>query len=84
MQSSSKIAEYEQQVTTDLQRAFQDAGLVLEDWQMPSLEYLVTTRELPVVLRSMQRRTLFSTAIEKIFRELPSTSPENPATPARS
>lgn len=84
MPSSSKTEEYERLVTTDLRRVCQDAGLVLEDWQMRFLVSLITTQGRVGVLRSMRRRTPFCIATGQTSEGQPSTSPENPATPARS
>ncbi|QXN73875.1 hypothetical protein SEA_EAGLEPRIDE_37 [Mycobacterium phage Eaglepride] len=83
-QSSSRTGEFEPPGTTEPLLAVLVAGRVHVERATPSLASLVTTAEQDVVSRYMQRLTLFSTAIERIFSELLSTSPEPPATDARS
>lgn len=84
MQLWSRTDESEPLDITALLRASQDAGRVLEDWQTRYLESILTTTGLPDALRFTLRLTRSSIVIELISSEPLSTSPERPATPARS
>lgn len=85
MPSSSKIDAFVQRGTTVLQLESLVAPHVLEG--MLRELYLALpgmTLDQADALLYMRRLTRFSTATERILLELLSTSPENPATPARS
>ncbi|QKW95511.1 hypothetical protein SEA_OKANUI_37 [Mycobacterium phage OKaNui] len=83
-QSSSRTDEFGLPDTTEPLLAVLVAGRVHVERVTPDLASIVTAREGHVVSQYMQRLTRFSTAIERTFAELLSTSPESPAETARS